>query len=116
MWTLTVDTGNPLGAGSQVGAMRVPGNGAGSGLAMCFLPGGVLAGLAMWQLRRRPGWAKGLGLLAAVLAVAATLGLSGCSGLQQSSTTPGAYTFKVTASGAGTGATEYQDMTLTVTQ
>jgi hypothetical protein len=42
--------------------------------------------------------------------------LSGCSGLQSSSTPPGTYSFKVTASGVGSGATQSQVVTLTVTQ
>jgi hypothetical protein len=42
--------------------------------------------------------------------------MTGCSGLQVNGTPAGSYTFKVTASGQGTGATESQVMDLTVTQ
>jgi hypothetical protein len=51
-----------------------------------------------------------------IFAIMLTFTLSGCAGLQGSGTPPGTYTFKVTASGQGTGATQSQDLTLTVTQ
>lgn len=109
--TLTVDTGDPLGAGAQAASKP------GTALMMSFVPGGLLAGLALFRLRRRTGWKAGWGLLLAICAVAATLGVSGCaSGLQVNGTPPGTYSFKVTASGTGTGATEFQVITLTVTQ
>ena len=49
-------------------------------------------------------------------AITLTFALSGCAGLQGSGTPPGTYTFKITASGQGTGATQSQAVTLTVTQ
>ena len=55
-------------------------------------------------------------LLLAVGCFAFTLSLSGCAGLQGNGTPPGSYTFKVTASGLGSGATQSQVVTLTVTQ
>jgi len=45
-----------------------------------------------------------------------TLSSAGCAGLQGSGTPPGTYTFKITASGQGTGATQSKVLTLTVTQ
>jgi hypothetical protein len=51
-----------------------------------------------------------------ICAIMLTSTLSGCAGLQGSGTPPGTYTFKVTASGQGTGATKSQAVTLTVTQ
>jgi hypothetical protein len=51
-----------------------------------------------------------------ICAIMLSVTLSGCAGLQGSGTPPGTYTFKVTASGQGTGATQSQVVTLTVTQ
>lgn len=77
---------------------------------MCFLPGGLLVGGALYRARKRPM----VRLLIVLLAVAASMGLSGCSGLNVNGTPAGTYQFKVTASGQGTGATQFQVMTLTV--
>lgn len=107
---LTVDTGNPLGAGAQV-SRRDTGHGH-SNILLCLLPGSLLLGLAFRRraLRRLPG------LLLLCCALMLTFAASGCAGLQGSGTPPGTYTFKVTASGQGTGATQSQVVTLTVTQ
>jgi sugar lactone lactonase YvrE/plastocyanin len=104
---LTIDTGDPLGAGALAGLNR-PRN---SNLLLCFLPGCVLAGFALFRRRR----ASLQGLLLLIVAIAVTLSASGCAGLQVNGTPAGSYTFKVTASGQGTGATESQVMNLTVT-
>jgi hypothetical protein len=103
---LTVDTGDPLGGGAQVAANRS----SASGVLLCLLPTGLLIGLGL--RRRRRAWP----LLLAIFAALATASLTGCSGIQMSSTPAGKYTFKVTASGQQTGTTESQMMTMTVTQ
>jgi hypothetical protein len=103
---LTVDTGDPLGAGAL--AQRRT---AGSHIALCLLPAALLLGL---NLRRR--CARSIVTLAlALIATFLTLSATGCAGLQESSTPAGTYNFKVTASGQGTGITQSQTMTLTVT-
>ena len=103
---LTLDTGNPLGIDAQASvknARRDP------TALLCFFPAALLASLLR---RRRRGSAWHVMICTVVL----TLALSGCAGLQGSGTPPGTYTFKVTASGQGTGATQSQDLTLTVTK
>jgi large repetitive protein len=105
---LTLDTGDPLGAGALASNERQKP----SGVLLSFLPGSLLAGLVLFYRRR----VSLRGLLLLLLAVATVLPMSGCSGLQMNGTPPGSYTFKVTASGQTTGATESQVVTLTVTQ
>jgi hypothetical protein len=105
---LTIDTGDPLGAGALAGLNRSRN----SNLLLCFLPGCVFAGFALFRRRR----ASLQGLLLLIAAIAVTLSASGCAGLQINGTPAGSYTFKVTASGQNTGATESQVMNLTVTQ
>jgi hypothetical protein len=118
---LTIDTGNPLGSGGQA-SLRSPRPSSGpssaaSSALLCFLPGSVLAGLFFFRGRRRAirsirSWT---GLLLLLGAIAATVGMSGCAGgLQINGTPAGTYTFKITASGQGTGITESQTMTLIV--
>jgi hypothetical protein len=104
---LTIDTGDPLGAGALASNER-PQN---SNVLLSFLPGGVLAGLALFFRRR----ISLQGLLLLLFAVAVSVPMTGCAGLQMNGTPAGSYTFKVTASGQGTGATESQVMNLTVT-
>ena len=101
---VTVDTGNPLGAGAL--AERRIGS---TSVMLCLLPAGLLL-----LLRRRKQ--RLLPMLLAVAAFALTLTATGCAGLSMSSTPAGTYSFKVTASGQGTGVTQSQVMTLTVTQ
>jgi hypothetical protein len=106
---LTVDTGNPLGAGTQVSYAHVGSN----GVLLAFLPGALLTGIILWRKRRRMPM---LGALLLLFAMVATLATSGCAGLSSSGTPAGTYTFQVTAHGQGTGASQSQMMTLTVTQ
>lgn len=101
---LTIDTGDPLGMGEQASAKT---GRPGRGILFCCLPAILLIGL----LRRRRKLAYGLLSLVCVM-----LMVTGCSGLHGASTPPGTYTFKVTASGQGSGATQSQVVTLTVTQ
>ena len=106
--TLTVDTGNPLGAGGVAQNTH----GGSSNIWMGFLPIGLLSCLVFFKSRRRS-----LPMLVLLLcALAGTLAATGCGGLQINSTPAGTYNFKVTASGTGTGATETQNVVLTVTK
>jgi hypothetical protein len=107
--TLTVDTGNPLGSGAESASMVERRS---SGMMLAFLPVGLLAGLALFCSRRR----SLLGALLLIFAIMASLGVTGCGGLTINGTPPGSYTFRVTAVGQGTGISEAQVMTLTVTQ
>jgi hypothetical protein len=103
---LTIDTGNPLGAGSQANLHGLTK----SNVLECLLP---LGALLCFGLRRRR---KLLGLLAVLMVAALTLTASGCAGLQVNGTPAGTYHFTVGATGAGTGDSESQTFTLTVTQ
>ena len=106
---LTLDTGDPLGVGAQASARTRRRE---STMLLCFLPGMLLASLVFRRRARR----KFLGLILVLCAAALTLTSAGCAGLQGSGTPPGTYAFKVTASGQGSGATQSQVLTLTVTQ
>jgi sugar lactone lactonase YvrE len=106
--SLTVDTGDPLGAGSDTSASLVYSH----GTFLCCLPLGLLAGL----LRRRAAL-RNLGVFClCAAALALTISVSGCSGLTTGSTAPGTYTFKVVGTAAASGLTETQTITLVVTQ
>jgi hypothetical protein len=107
--SLTIDTGSPLTAGS-IAKADVP---SASGIALCFLPGGLIVGLTL--LRSRRGHKLLSGLLLALLFTGA-MAMSGCGGLDVHGTPAGTYTFNVTAIGAKTAATQSAPMTLTVTQ
>jgi uncharacterized repeat protein (TIGR01451 family) len=103
---LTLDTGNPLGIDAQASVRNARCN---PTAFLCLLPAALLASL----FGRRRRWTAGLAVLCAFVL---TFTLSGCAGLQGSGTPPGTYTFKITASGQGTGATQSQVVTLAVTQ
>jgi len=103
---LTLDTGNPLGIDAQASVKNARRN---PTAFLCLLPTALLTSL----FGRRRKWNAWLVMMCTF---ALTLTLSGCAGLQGRGTPPGTYTFKVTASGQGTGATQSQDLTLTVTQ
>ncbi len=107
---LTIDTGNPLGAGAAAG-MGTGGNGR---TWMLTLPLTLLMGFGLW--RRGGRRSKLPALLLAAFAFALSLAVTGCAGLSTAGTPPGTYTFLVTAVGKGTGATQSQTVTLTVTQ
>ncbi len=100
---LTIDTGSPLGAGSQV--MLRP---RASNVLLCLLPFGALLGFG---LSRRK---KLLPLLLLACAITLTLSATGCGGLQINGTPAGTYTLDVTAEGQ-TGVLQSQTFTLTVT-
>ncbi len=101
---LTIDTGDPLGMGAQSSAKL---RGSGGGVLLCGVPTLLLIGVLRRKRKLACAWVS--------LACMAMM-ISGCSGLQSASTAPGTYTFKVTASGVGSGATQSQVLTLTVTQ
>lgn len=104
---LTIDTGNPLGIGAQASSENASRN---MTPLVCVFPGAFFLG---FLIRRRRLYKA---LLLAICCFAVSLSLSGCAGLQGGGTPPGSYTFKVTASGQGSGATQSQVVTLTVTQ
>lgn len=104
---LVIDTGNPLGAGATASLERSRS----AGVLLCLLP--CLLGIGFGASRRKIRRSTSL-LLVCLFAI--TFSAVGCSGLHMGSTPPGSYTFKVTASGKGTGTTLSQPVTLTVTQ
>jgi sugar lactone lactonase YvrE len=104
---LIIDTGDPLGAGATAKLDRRQT----SGVLLCLLP--CLLGMGLGVGRRK---IKASALLLLMCVVAMTLSAVGCSGLKMNGTPAGTYTFKVTASGVGSGATVSQTVTLTVTQ
>ncbi len=109
--SLVIDTGNPLGAGSGTSAtVNYGGN-----TFVCWLPLGLLAGI----LRRRKDMAAHRRLsilLILATALALTISVVGCSGLNTRGTAPGTYTIKVVGTGQGSGMTQTQTVTLVVTQ
>lgn len=105
---LMIDTGSPLTSGSLA---KKEGTTARS-LAMCFLPGGVIFGIALFRRRRGVRLLSSL-LLALLFAGAMTM--TGCGGININGTPAGSYTFNITAIGAKTAATQSAPMALTVT-
>jgi hypothetical protein len=105
---LTVDTGNPLGAGGVAANAHDSSN-----ILLCFLPGIAFAGFGLWKARKRSRLMTLMMLLAGVSLAAS---LTGCGGITINGTPAGTYKFQVTALGQNTGVTESQTMTLTVTQ
>jgi sugar lactone lactonase YvrE len=106
---LTIDTGDPLGAGATASNTRT----SGSNVLLCFLPGSLLVGFLLFRRKRSLPM---LGIIVLVLGMGAMLSATGCAGLQINGTPAGTYTFKVAATGTQTGASSSQTMTLTVTQ
>jgi large repetitive protein len=109
--SVVVDTGNPLGAGPGTSALLAYPR----GTFLCCLPVGLLAGL----LRRKEGRTlrRTLGMLILfAVAIALTLGASGCSGLSTNGTAPGSYTFTIVGTGQSSGISETQTITMVVTQ
>jgi hypothetical protein len=104
---LVIDTGDPLGAGSTAKRKK----NSNSGVLLCLLPCLLYVGLGI----RRKNIRAGGGLIFLAM-ISLTLCLTGCSGLDVTGTPLGTYSFKVTASGEGGGATVFQTVTLTVTQ
>jgi hypothetical protein len=109
--SLILDTGDPLGAGSGTSALLVHGR----GTFLACLPLGLLVGLLRSKKARATQRKLGM-LLAFVVAIALSLGVSGCGGLNISGTQPGTYSFRVVGIGTISGITETQTMTLIVKQ
>jgi sugar lactone lactonase YvrE len=112
--TLTVDTGNPLGAGASVSLNR-PQRGHTSRLPLaCFLPAGAFLFLLA---RRRREFTRHITLFTALLVLVLTSLLSGCgSSLNVVDTPAGAYNFQIVGTGATTGATGTATVQFTVTK
>jgi hypothetical protein len=111
--TLTVDTGDPLLAGSQArndAPVGRPGTGEKLALA-CLLPGGLLLGLLGMRSRRLRGFG---GLLLFVVLAGLSTAMIGCGTVNEMGTPAGSYTFSVSATGK-TGITQTLPMTMTVT-
>ena len=104
---LTIDTGNPLGAGASTTAA----NRTNSTVLFAWLPGSLLAGFALFRSRRKM---KLGALMVVVLGLGMTLTSTGCGSIQVNSTPAGNYTFQVTARGQNTGVAESQTITLNV--
>jgi large repetitive protein len=108
--SLVIDTNSPLSGGAS--AMNSHGSG-GLSMAGFFLPLSAFFGWFFWRLRR-----QSLGLLALVLVLALSAGAllaSGCSGVSSSTAKPGTYVIQVTGTGTTTDVTQYQNISLTIT-
>ncbi len=93
--TVTVDTGNPLGAGT---AAAMP-----------------LGALLLLLLGRKRRWVRGLALAALLACV--SLSVTGCATQFAQSTTPaGEYSFQIVGTGAATGTTQTATIHLTVSK
>ena len=110
--SLTIDTNNPLGGGSN--AMNTLPGRRGVSLAGLILPLSVLFGIIFWRFRRRHAAAMTVALVL-ILGVAAML-MTGCSGFSQMSATPGTYVIQVTGVGTSSDITRYQNVTLIITK
>ncbi len=112
--SVTVDTGNPLGAGAAAELKSQP-----SLTQLCALPFGALFAFVLFGNRRRlnrlhPRLA--LFTLLLIFGLAATT-LTGCgSSLNTSKTVPGSYSFQIVASGNSTLVTQTTQIALTVTK
>jgi hypothetical protein len=112
--TLTVDTGNPLLAGTQAkneAPTSIDGKTA-KLVTVCFLPGALLLGLVGVRFRKTKGFG-GLVLLL-ILAGLSTV-VMGCGTVNALGTPAGVYHFNVTAT-SSTGVSQSLPVTMTVTQ
>jgi sugar lactone lactonase YvrE len=110
---LTIDTNYPLSGGTSA-SNKSPNGIRGVALAGIFLPFSAFFGFVFWRLRKRSP-----AILTAVLVLSlsgAALLVTGCGGFTQISATPGTYVIQVTAVGANSNITHYQNVTLDVTQ
>ena len=116
--TVTVDTGNPLGAGASAGLSLPQRSGRDPMVLACLLPGGGWLFLAMARRRKfRRQWSRQVSLFSALLVLALSSLLSGCaSSLHVVDTPAGAYSFQIVGSGMATGATGAATVQFTVTQ
>ena len=102
--TVTVDTGNPLGAGAEASV--------GGGALLWGLPAMLSCLLLYRRTRRRLPTA----LIALVLLAMTAFGATGCGGLSVAGTPPGSYRFQVTGVATGAGTQEAQSLQMQVTQ
>ena len=115
--TVTVDTGDPLGAGPTA-RLQAPRTGGISAMYACALPAGALMALLLGLNRRRIMRHRKLVLLSLLLlaGVGSTV-LTGCaSSFNQQETVAGNYTFQIVGTGSKTGATQTATVQLTVTK
>ncbi|SNT34982.1 Ig-like domain (group 3) [Granulicella rosea] len=109
-FTVTVDTGNPLGSGG-VAQVETPASKSTLALA-CILPlGGLMLVLGRGKRFRRP-----LGLLTLLLLLGSVASLTGCAGLNTKDTPAGSYVFSIVGTGLTTGSSQSTAVQLTVTQ
>lgn len=109
---LVIDTNNPLGGGAS--AMNKQSGRRNVEMAGLFLPFSVFLGWILWRFRKRHA-----GILSTVLILVlsgAAMLATGCIGFTQSSAPAGTYTIQVVGVGANSNVTEYQNVTLTITQ
>jgi large repetitive protein len=109
---LTIDTNNPLGGGST--AMNRKPERRSFEMAGLFLPFSLFLGWILWRFRKRHA-----GVLSTVLVLvlsAAALLATGCIGFTQNSAKAGTYTMQVVGVGQNSDVTQYQNVTLTITQ
>ena len=109
---LTIDTNNPLGGGST--AMNRKPERRSFEMAGLFLPFSLFLGWILWSFRKRHA-----GVLSTVLVLvlsAAALLATGCIGFTQNSAKAGTYTMQVVGVGQNSDVTQYQNVTLTITQ
>jgi hypothetical protein len=109
---LTIDTNNPLGGGAS--AMNKQPGQRKAELAGLFLPFSFLLGWVLWRFRKRH--ASILSTVLILVLSGAALMATGCIGFTQNSATAGTYTFQVVGVGVNSNVTEYQNVTLTITQ
>ncbi|MCU1323157.1 MAG: repeat containing protein [Acidobacteriaceae bacterium] len=109
---LVIDTGSPLTSGSVGAGTASVQTKSSSTVALSFLPIGAILGIFLYRGRRRVS----IGGLLLVLCLLGSLGITGCGSIDINGTPAGTYTFKITAAGVGSGATQYKDITLTVVQ
>jgi hypothetical protein len=115
---LTIDTNNPLGGGASA-MVAHPGNRAVAlarvSQACMILPFSIFFGFVFLRFRKRLAPALSSALLL-LLAASLLTGLTGCSGISQSSAAPGTYVIQVFGAGVNSNDTHFQNVTLTITQ
>jgi len=109
---LTIDTNNPLGGGASA-MSRQPGQ-RNFELAGLFLPFSFFLGWILWRFRKHHAGVLSTILILVLSGVA--LLATGCGGFTQHSAAPGTYTIQVVGVGQNSDVTQYQNVTLTVTQ
>jgi hypothetical protein len=108
--SLVIDTNSPLSGGASAMNSRASG---GVSMAGLFLPLSAFFGWLFWRLRKRS-----TGMLTLVLVLALSAGAllaSGCSGVSSSTAKPGTYVIQVTGTGTTSNVTQYQNISLIIT-